>query len=201
MLHAPDSFSDRSIRPAIDYAQKQARLMHETWLQPNRRALWFGSIPLLAITAMGVCMLVWANASGGGLWAWIGVAIVLLSFAVLITLIRQLTRPRIAYRDGQILFNLRSGPPIAVPVHVVEAFFLGQGPANLPGDYRGQEKTTNLVARLAQRQTDWANREVRNAFGNWSDGYVTVRGTWCEPLDAEVVRRLNRRLKEVKDHK
>jgi hypothetical protein len=39
---------------------------------------------------------------------------------------------------------------------------------------------------------------VKPAFGNWSEGYVTVRGTWCEPLDSEVVRRLNRRLKEVK---
>jgi hypothetical protein len=83
-------------------------------------------------------------------------------------------------------------------VQVVEAFFLGQGPANLPGDYRGQEKSVNLVARLAQRETAWAHRDVRPALGNWSDGYITVRGAWCEPLDAELIRRLNRRLKEVK---
>jgi hypothetical protein len=26
---------------------------------------------------------------------------------------------------------------------------------------------------------------------------VTIRGTWCEPLNNDLVRRLNRRLKEV----
>jgi hypothetical protein len=171
--------------------------MHETWLQPNRRALWFGCIPPLIVAAIGAWLAIFAGASGNA-WRWFGLALLIPSVVVLITLAHQLTRPRIAYRDGEILFNLRSGPSVAVPVQVVEAFFLGQGPANLPGDYRGQEKTVNLVARLAQRQTDWAHRDVRQSFGNWSDGYVTVRGTWCEPLDPEVVRRLNRRLKEVK---
>jgi hypothetical protein len=151
------------------------------------------------IAAVGAWLAAHWGASGGGAWVWIGSGLLVLSIAVLITLARQLTRPRIAYRDGEILFNLRAGPPIAIPVHVVEAFFLGQGPANLPGDYRGKEKTVNLVARLAQRQTDWAHRDVRQAFGNWSDGYVTIRGAWCEPLDAEIIRRLNRRLKEVKE--
>jgi hypothetical protein len=78
----------------------------------------------------------------------------------------------------------------------VEAFFLGQGPAKLPGSPNAQQ-TVNLVARLAQRETDWARREVKPALGNWCDGYITIRGTWCEPLDNELVRRLNRRLKEV----
>jgi len=172
--------------------------MRETWLQPNRRALWFGGIPPLVIAGVGAWLLIRAGTTGGNVWAWVGAVLLLLAGTVLVALARQLTRPRIAYRDGQILFNLRSGAPIAVPAHVVEAFFLGQGPANIPGDYRGQEKTVNLVARLAQRETAWARRDVRQAFGNWSDGYVTVRGTWCEPLDPEVVRRLNRRLKEVK---
>jgi hypothetical protein len=172
--------------------------MCETWLHPNRRALWFGCIPPLLIGAVGAWLTIRPGTFGGSVWAWIGAALVILSLFVLITLARQLTRPRIAYRDGEIMFNLRSGPPIAVPVEIVEAFFLGQGPANLPGDYRGRQKSVNLVARLAQRETDWAHREVRQAFGNWSDGYVTIRGAWCEPLDPEVVRRLNRRLKEVK---
>jgi hypothetical protein len=117
---------------------------------------------------------------------------------LLAMLMRQLLRARIAYRDGQILFNLQAGPPIAVPPHVVEAFFLGQGPANLPGPVHKQPNTVNLVARLAQRETEWAHRPVKPAFGSWSDGYVTVRGTWCEPLGPDLVRRLNHRLKEIK---
>ena len=171
--------------------------MLEIWVQPNRRALWFGCIPPIFMTGLGGWLTFRAGAFAGIL-GWFGIALAMLSIVVLVTLARQLTRPRIAFRDGQILFNLRSGAPIGVPVQVVEAFFLGQGSAHLPGDYRGREKTLNLVARLAQRQTDWANREVRQTFGNWSNGYITVRGTWCEPLGPEIVRRLNRRLKEVK---
>src|SRR5206468_1604639 len=113
-------------------------------------------------------------------------------------LLNQFRRPRVAYRDGRLQFYVRSGPPIAVPVDVVEAFFLGQGPAHLPVMSK-QPQTVNLVARLSQRHTEWARQEVKPALGNWCDGYVTIRGAWCEPLGNEVVRKLNRRLNEVKE--
>lgn len=170
--------------------------MPETWLRPNRRAIWFGFIPPLVIGAVGVWLIV--QQSDAFWWRWLGVAWIILAVAAMAILLQQLRRPRIAYRDGHILFNLRAGPPIAVPVEVVEAFFLGQGPAHLPAGVAKQEKSVNLVARLSQRQTKWAQREVKSALANWSDGYVTVRGTWCEPLGPDLVRRLNRRLKEVK---
>lgn len=169
----------------------------ESWLQPNRRALWFGSVPPLMIGLAGGWLAI-RSGTWGSVGFVLGAALAALSVAALIAIARQITRPRIAYRDGQILFNLRSGAPIAVPVEVVEAFFLGQGPAKLPGDYRDESKSVNLVAWLSRRHADWAQREVRAALGSWKDGYITIRGTWCEPLDAEVVRRLNRRLKEVK---
>jgi hypothetical protein len=97
-----------------------------------------------------------------------------------------------------VLFYLRSGQPLAVPVEIVEAFFVGQGPATLPGGLATQE-TANLVARLAQRATEWAERDVKRALGRWCGGYVTIRGTWCEPLNTDLVRRINRRLAEVKN--
>jgi hypothetical protein len=96
-----------------------------------------------------------------------------------------------------VLFYLRASQPIAVPVGIIEAFFLGQGPASLPAGLRRQE-SVNLVARISQRATDWARQQVKPSLGNWCDGYVTIHGTWCEPLGTELVRRLNRRLKEVK---
>ena len=68
----------------------------------------------------------------------------------------------------------------------------------MPGGIHHRQETVNLVARLAQRQTQWAQVEVKPALGNWAEGYITIRGTWCEPLNPELVRRLNRRLKEVK---
>jgi hypothetical protein len=87
---------------------------------------------------------------------------------------------------------------LAVPARFVEAFFLGQGPAKLPGPRLAHQESVNLVARLSQQQAEWAHQPVKPALGHWCDGYVTIRGTWCEPLGPEVIRRLNRRLKEVK---
>lgn len=194
------SVESATMQLTTDYGIRTVeKAMRETWLHPNRRALWFGCIPPLVIATVGAWLAIGSSIPAGNVWPWVGAALMILSATVLAALARQMTRPRIAYRDGQVLFNLRSGSPIAVPVHVVESFFLGQGPASLPGDYRGPAKTVNLVARLSQRETVWARRDVPQAFGNWSDGYITVRGTWCEPLDSDVVRRMNRRLKEVKD--
>jgi hypothetical protein len=62
-----------------------------------------------------------------------------------------------------------------------------------------QPSTVNLVARLSQRHTEWATQKVQPSLGKWDEGYVTIRGTWCEPLNGELIRWLNRRLKEVKD--
>jgi hypothetical protein len=98
-----------------------------------------------------------------------------------------------------VFFNLRAGSPIAVPAGVVEAFFLGQGPANLPNVGGKPAETVNLVARLSQKAPEWAKVAVKPALGNWCEGYVTIRGTWCEPLNGEVIRRLNRRLRELRE--
>jgi len=168
--------------------------MPETWLKPNRRAMLLACIPPILIVTLGVWL---AVTSGDGWLSWIWAALAAIGVVTTVALLIQLRQPRIAYGDGRLLFYLRSGQPIAVPVQVVEAFFLGQGPAKLPGGTHARQQTMNLVARLAQRETDWARRDVKPALGNWCDGYITIRGTWCEPLNNEVVRRLNRRLKEV----
>lgn len=172
-------------------------MTYEVWLQPNRRAIWFGSILPLVIAIAGM-LLIGLGIQSNSFALVAGVALVVVAVAALAALIHLAARPPISYCDGHVLFNLRGGAPIPVPVNIVEAFFMGQAPANLAGDSHGREKTTTLVARLAQRHTEWAQRDVKPTFGNWREGYVTVRGTWCEPLNAEVVRRINRRLKEVK---
>jgi hypothetical protein len=171
--------------------------VRETWLKPNRRALLFGCVPPLLLGAFGALNAATANRATDNWRYWLGMGSVVVALVLLAMLIRHLLRPRIAYRDGQVLFYLHSGAPIEVPADVVEAFFLGQGPATLPGGIHNRQQTVNLVARLAQRRSDWAARDVKPALGDWADGYVTIRGTWCEPLDAELVRRLNRRLHEV----
>jgi hypothetical protein len=170
--------------------------MYETWLRPNRRAIWFGCLPL-AVIAIAAWSIVRATDQHPSWLRWVGAVVAALGVGMIVVLLRQLLRPRIAYRDGEILFYLQLGPPIAVPVNIVEAFFLGQGPAIFTGGMPTRHETVNLVARLSQREAEWARREVKPALGNWCDGYVTVRGTWCEPLDGNIIRRLNKRLKEV----
>ncbi len=126
-----------------------------------------------------------------------GVLAVVALFAV-VQLVIQLRHPRLSYRDGSLLVNLRPGGPIRVPIEIVEGFLLGQGPSFLPGRrYRGTE-TTTLVIRLAEAATDWADVDgVKPALGKWCGGYITIRGTWCEPLSVSLINRLNQRLAAV----
>jgi hypothetical protein len=171
--------------------------MNEVWLRPNRRAIWFGCAPPLLVALAGAWMAIGSSVQIGWM-QWGGAALTAAGFGMVAVLLRQMRRPRIGYAQGQVLFYLQAGQPIAIPVKIVEAFFLGQGPALLPRGMSRKQQAVNVVARLAQRETQWARREVKPALGNWCDGYVTVRGTWCEPLNADVIRRLNHRLKEVK---
>ncbi len=168
--------------------------MTEIWLRSNRRILAVGTIPGVILCAASAILAVTTDFPGLRV---LGGAGFIIGLGLLVVVVRQILRPRVAYADGHVLFYLRAGRPIAVPVHVVEAFFLGQGPAYLPGVPEDSEETVNLVARLSQKETDWLRLEVKPALGKWCEGYVSIRGTWCEPLSNEVIRRLNRRLGEV----
>ena len=165
----------------------------ETWLAPNRRALLWGMLlPALAALAAG------AAALGGWIESlWLRGAAALLGavmVALLVGLLWQLRLPRIGYRRGELLFYLRNSTPYAVPAQVVECFFIGQGPTLRPGETYPDEQTVTVVARLAERATDYHRRDVKRALGAWCDGYITIRGTWCEPLDGERVKQLNHQL-------
>jgi hypothetical protein len=168
----------------------------EIWLRPNCRALWFGSVPPALFFLLGA-WIAFATEQPAANWRWwIGGGLMLFGCALVGAMIVQMRRPRIAYDDGKVQFYLRASTPIAVPVELVEAFFLGQGPLALSGALPGSS-TVDLVARLSQRAPEWSEREVKLALGRWSESYVTIRGTWCEPLNGELIRRLNRRLREV----
>jgi hypothetical protein len=169
----------------------------EIWLRTNRRALCFGAVPPALFTLLGAYVLFGLSPTARAWWHWIGGVMVVIGLFNVLILLLQLREPRIGYMEGQVWFYLGSKAPIAVPVRVVEAFFLGQGPTLLPGSEKRRDATANLVARLSQRDTEWAKRDVKPTLGRWEDGYVTIRGTWCEPLNGELVRRINRRLREV----
>jgi hypothetical protein len=168
--------------------------MTEVWLRANRRVLAFALIPTGLLAVVGLLLGMTAEGKAARLVGW---GLTIIGIVLVLGLFNQLRRPRIAFRDGKVLFNLRSGAPVAVPVEVVEAFFLGQGPARIPAIEGRSAETINLVGRLSQKAPEWAKVEVKPALGRWCEGYVTIRGTWCEPLNGEVIRRLNRRLREL----
>jgi len=166
----------------------------EVWLRPNCRILLLVLVPAVALAGAGVAVISLVSSLMGQLvgWGLLGIAILAVLMAI-----NHLRKPRIAYLDGKVLFYLRSRKPVAVPVEIVEAFFVGQGPADVPGNFNRNAESMNLVARLSQNRVEWAKVQVKPSLGSWCDGYVTIRGTWCEPITSELVRHLNRRLREV----
>ena len=122
--------------------------------------------------------------------------VLFLAYALL--LIREAWLPRISYADGSLRLHVRLGPPVRVPVEIVEAFLLGQGGSGLPGEQLARAETVTLVIRLAERAREWERHWIHPALGSWCGHYVTLRGTWCERLNVPLVNRLNARLAETK---
>jgi len=166
----------------------------ETWLRPNRRVLLLGLVPASLVAGLGALFLLLTDTT---ILRILGTGFLAIGVVLICGLLLQLRRPRIDYANGEVLFYLQARQPIATPAEVVEAFFVGQGLAELPGPGVGGAECVNLVARLSQRYPEWASRDVKLVLGSWEDGYATVRGAWCEPITQELVRRVNRRLREV----
>jgi hypothetical protein len=172
--------------------------MREVWLKPNTRALQLGVILPIVVLAAGALLLVlnWRAAAPSAIWV-PGIILLIVGLLGAIGIAREVRRPRLAYENGNVLAYLRSGSPIAIPVEIVEGFLIGQGPSLLPGGYRERYETTTFILRLSDSATEWSRGEVKPALGRWCDGYITIRGTWCEPLSVDLARRLNQRLAEV----
>lgn len=161
------------------------------WLHTNRRALWFGLFVLLTLLAVAVgCAslpssewLQWTAAAAAAILAYASV--------LCIYLMRQ---PRLSYANEHLHVRLRPGAPIQVPIEAVECFFLGQGASLLPrlfGDRDNVDETSTIVVRLAESAEPWKHFDVKPTLGLWCDGYITIRGTWCEPISNELLKRLN----------
>jgi hypothetical protein len=172
--------------------------MSEVWLRTNTRAINFGLALPAAMLLLGLTLVLYPS-SGAALLALrcMGGVLLFLGSALIVALLRLRGQPRLAYRQGHLLVALGGGQPIAVPIDAVECFFLGQAPTLLKGAAQGTQARA-LVVRLAESATDWAARDIKPALGRWCDGYITIRGTWCEPLDVALARRLNERLAAVK---
>jgi hypothetical protein len=170
----------------------------EIWLRTNARAILLGMVPPAVVGLAGLVLLVGIGSREPPGWLrGIGGAMAALSLATIAALAWQLRTPRLAYRNGELLAWLRSGGPIRVPIEMVEGFLLGQAPSLLPGRRHRASETATLVIRIAESASEWQRQEVKPQLGKWCEGYVTIRGTWCEPLSVGLVNRLNQRLAEV----
>lgn len=171
--------------------------MSEVWLHANRR-LFVGPI-LVAVIAAGALAMRGAVATSGLGW-WIAAGVALLVAVVLAVWAR---RPRIGFDGRSLLLYVRNGSAIRVPIDLVEAFLMGKGPTYLSGkdDYKTEART--LIVRIAERAEEFAKLETNVRLAAWCGHYVTLRGTWTEPLDVDLVHRLNQRLydaqQKVKD--
>ena len=172
--------------------------MPEVWLRTNRRALAMGMVLPALILAGSLAGLGWSLATGRH-WS---ISLVLASAVMLALwmmgeLIYAAWHPRLAFEKGEMLVFLEPTRPTKVPIEVVECFFLGQGPSELPPVKGREPETQNVIVRLAESAQEWKHRDVKPAFGHWCEGYITLRGSWCEPITPAIMQRLNRRLAEL----
>ena len=167
----------------------------ETWLKANRRIFGAALLVYSTLATLALATVVGAVASR---WPhWIAVlASVVLAFSLLgvVWLAVQMTRPRLAYHDGNLLVFVRQGPPTCVPVNEIECFLLGRGPTFLPGRQFAESETMTLVVRISPKIEGLRHQSTDPRLGTWCDSHVTLRGTWCEPLSISRVNELNARL-------
>lgn len=172
--------------------------MRECWLKTNRRALavTLACPILLLLLAAGLGFL--GACSGTYRWMiFVAVPVAVIAVAVGFVIICAMKLPRLGYEDGYLLVYVCGRHPIRVPVDIVEVFFLGQGPSLVKAKDGGPAETSTIVVRLAESAAEWHNRQVDPALAEWAGGYIVIRGTWCEPINAELMKRLNSRLVEV----
>lgn len=109
-------------------------------------------------------------------------------------------QPRLAITNTELLVYLKPNyrSPFRVPLEIVEVFFIGQGAVSgtEPGqpDGYGGAVAANVIVRLAEAAKDWHQRDVHLMLGVWDDGYITVRGLFCENIDQDVLKAMNREL-------
>jgi len=177
--------------------------MPEVWLRTNRRAL------AVAMSLVGLILAVSLGSIPAGVLlgglppqsqSTFAISMLVVSAVpawLLFQLARAVRQPRLAYSDGELLVFLDPQTPTRVPVEIVECFFLGQGPSELPKLKGREPETQNVIVRLAESASDWKHRDVRPAIGHWCEGYITLRGSWCEPITPALMKRLNHRLAEI----
>jgi hypothetical protein len=131
-----------------------------------------------------------------GMVRWLGWILVGVTVPTIVSLTLKAQRPLLAVSRTHLFIYVRSDAPVRVPLDAVEGFLLGQGPVFHRGNRRTTREVRTVVIRLAERNSEWAQLDVRPELASWCGHYVTIRGMWCEPLSIDLVNSLNQRLAE-----
>jgi hypothetical protein len=179
--------------------------MKQVWLDSNRR-IWIiaALVPTLLLVAGVWLCIAGARASGKvdpdatpavrGWMLGLGAAMAAVGALGAAAAAWMASRPRVAFARGEVLFYVRLGAPARIPIGDVECFLMGQGPALLPGERHRKTETVTVVVRLRERAEEWSHGDAHPLLAAWCDGHITLRGTWCEPLNLDVISRMNRAL-------
>ena len=166
----------------------------ETWLKPNRRVLLVGLIGTLMLIGLAV----WLCWSVNPIRYWIGFCLLPPAFMISMLIFIRMKRSRLGYRHGMLWVDLGPGKPVSVPIDAVECFFLGSRETPSSGRWGMQSRAISIVVRLAEKAVQYHDRSVTTALGTWQEGYITILGSWCEPVSPALIARLNQRLLEAR---
>ena len=159
---------------------------NEVWLQGNLRPVI--AISLVAGIAAALTVVAVAIVAPPA-WALLAVAAAGgLLLALLVMLAWAAAQPRL----------VRRGNSVAVPLEVVECVFRGTEPIVASEEAAPRFRVGTLILRIAERATEWRERETFRPWGSWDDGHIVIDGRWCAPLSAESARQIATRLAELK---
>jgi hypothetical protein len=173
----------------------------EIWLRGNLRpVVWLALVE--AVVAGGLIAAAALRASSLQYLLLVAVPFCGMAACIVGVLAFAAARPRLERVGGCLRVRLSPTAVEDVPLDVVECFFQGSNPIDRSGgptcgDHAAFRVNT-LVMRMAERAADFSKRATYTPWGTWDDGYVVFDGRWCEPLSADLARRLSRQLVDAK---
>lgn len=173
----------------------------EIWLRGNMRpAVVMASVFTLVCGGL-LAALRWGNPTPTPQMVWLVRGFGAVSAATMAVLLLSASRARLERVGNALRVRLSPFRSDEVPLDVVECFFLGSHPLEQPGTVRDDlptHRVGTLVVRLAERAVEWHERPTMSEWGTWKEGAIVCDGRLCEPLSADLVHSLTRRLVEAK---
>lgn len=175
--------------------------MSQILLRNNRRAATLPVLCGLALTAASGVLIRLGWTHGDSLV--FGVSIACLGLALVLNALTLIwyRQNRLEIVGDSLRVGMNLGRGELVPLDAVECFFIGQsaGPLHASTTADGSRiENVTVVVRLAERAKHWHCRSVNSRLGIWADGYITVFGLWCEPIDGDFVKQMNHQLAAAK---